>query len=141
MKQRRLARAVALQALFEIDSVNHPPDQVLAYRLGEEKLTEEGGTFARDLVLGVLSVKDELDTLITRFAPEWPVNQLAIVDRNVLRLALYELLNLSDVPVKVAINEAVELAKTYGSDSAPRFVNGVLGAFLAVHPTLAKRGV
>jgi N utilization substance protein B len=140
MKQRRIARAVALQALFEIDSVNHPADRVLADRLDEEKVTEEGATFARGLVQGVLADKDELDALITRFAPEWPVNQLAIIDRNVLRLALYELRNLEDVPVKVAINEAVELAKTYGSDSAPRFVNGVLGAFLGGHPTLAKRG-
>ncbi len=136
-----MARAVALQALFEIDSVNHPADQVLAHRLDEEKLAEEGETFARELVHGVLAHRSELDALITRFAPEWPVDQLAIIDRNVLRLALFELLNLGDVPVKVAINEAVELAKTYGSDSAPRFVNGVLGAFLAGHPTLAKRGV
>ncbi len=140
MKQRRIARAVALQALFEIDSVNHPADQVLANRLAEETLNEEGEAFARELVHGVLASRSELDTLITKFAPEWPVEQLAIIDRNVLRLALFELLNLGDVPVKVAINEAVELAKTYGSDSAPRFVNGVLGAFLAGHPTLAKRG-
>ncbi len=136
-----MAREVALQALFEIDSVNHPAAQVLAHRLEEEKLAEEGETFARELVNGVLEHRAELDTLITRFAPEWPVDQLAIIDRNVLRLALFELLNSGDVPVKVAINEAVELAKTYGSDSAPRFVNGVLGAFLAGHPTLAKRGL
>ncbi len=135
-----MARAVALQALFEIDSVNHPAEQVLAHRIEEESLAADGETFARELVQGVLAHRGELDALITRFAPEWPVDQLAIIDRNVLRLALFELLNLSDVPVKVAINEAVELAKTYGSDSAPRFVNGVLGAFLAGHPTLAKRG-
>jgi transcription antitermination protein NusB len=140
MKQRRLARTVALQALFEIDSVHHPADQVLAHRLEEEDLSAESQEFAQQLVQGVLAHRSELDALITRFAPEWPVDQLAIIDRNVLRLALYELLNLGDVPIKVAINEAVELAKTYGSDSAPRFVNGVLGAFLAGHPTLAKRG-
>lgn len=140
MKVRRKARAIALQALFEVDSVNHPSDQVLARRLEEETLTPEGQAFARDLVVGVLERLADLDRLISRFAPEWPVDQLAIVDRNVLRLALFELINLGDVPVKVAINEAVELAKTYGSDSAPRFVNGVLGAFLAGHPTLAKRG-
>lgn len=140
MKVRRKARAVALQALFEVDSVNHPPDQVLARRLEEETLTPEGQAFARDLVVGVLERLADLDRLISRFAPEWPVDQLAIVDRNVLRLAFFELMNLGDVPVKVAINEAVELAKTFGSESAPRFVNGVLGAFLAGHPTLAKRG-
>lgn len=140
MKQRRLARAVALQALFEIDSVNHPVDRVLADRIDEEKVTDDGAAFARELVQGVIGDKVELDALITQFAPEWPVDQLAIIDRNVLRLAFYELRNLGEVPVKVAINEAVELAKTYGSDSAPRFVNGVLGAFLAGHPNLAKRG-
>ncbi len=140
MKERRKARGIALQALFEVDSVSHPPEQALAHRISDENLSEDGELFARELVDGVLKDKDHLDALITRFAPEWPVDQLAIIDRNVLRLALYELLNLGDVPVKVAINEAVELAKTYGSDSAPRFVNGVLGAFLAGHPTLAKRG-
>ncbi len=140
MKQRRLAREVALQALFEIDSVGHPADQVLAHRIEEESVNEEGQAFARQLVLGVLADQAELDALIKRFAPEWPVDQLAIIDRNILRLALYELLSLGDVPIKVAINEAVELAKLYGSDSAPRFVNGVLGAFLSGHPTLAKRG-
>ncbi len=140
MKPRRIAREVALQALFEIDSVGHDEEAVLAHRLQDEKVTEEGEQFARQLVHGVVSDKDELDHLITKFAPEWPVEQLAIIDRNILRLALYELLHMSDVPIKVAINEAVELAKTYGSDSAPRFVNGVLGAFLAGHPALAKRG-
>jgi transcription antitermination protein NusB len=139
MKQRRIARSVALQALFEIDSVNHPAERVLADRLEEEKVTEEGAAFARELVQGVLAHRTELDALISQFAPEWPVEQLAIIDRNVLRLALFELRSLEDVPVKVAINEAVELAKSYGSDSAPRFVNGVLGAFLSGHPTLAKR--
>ncbi len=140
MKVRRKARAVALQTLFEVDSVNHPVEQVLPRRLEEENLESEGEAFTRELVQGVLSQQPQLDSLIARFAPEWPVDQLAIIDRNILRLAFYELLNLGDVPVKVAINEAVELAKIYGSDSSPRFVNGVLGAFLAGHPTLAKRG-
>lgn len=139
MKVRRKARGVALQALFEIDSVNHPVETVLARRFEDEALPPEGQEFATTLVKGVLAMRPELDRLIARFAPEYPVEQLAIVDRNVLRLAFYELLYMSDVPVKVAINEAIELAKLYGSDSAPRFVNGVLGAFLAGHPTLAKR--
>ncbi len=139
MKQRRLARGFALQALFEIDSVGHPVEKVLEHLTEDEKLADEGKLFARELVEGVRAKMDERDGLITRFAPEWPVDQLAIVDRNVLRLALYELLYFGDVPVKVAINEAVELAKTYGSESASRFVNGVLGAFLAGHPALAKR--
>jgi transcription antitermination protein NusB len=150
MKVRRKARAVALQTLFEVDSVGHPMEVALPRRLQEtqeedlaanrEALPPEGEDFVRTLVRGVLSNQAELDQLITKFAPEYPVDQLAIVDRNVLRLALYELKSLGDVPVKVAINEAVELAKLYGSDSAPRFVNGVLGAFMAGHPALAKRG-
>jgi N utilization substance protein B len=150
MKVRRKARALALQVLFEIDSVGHSLDTALPRRLtdaqeeeeaaGREPMPPEGGAFVRTLVRGVVEHQKELDDLIARHAPEYPVDQLAIVDRNVLRLAFYELMNMGDVPVKVAINEAVELAKLYGSDSAPRFVNGVLGAYLAGHPALAKRG-
>lgn len=150
MKVRRKARALALQVLFEVDSVEHPVDVALPHRIEavreedeaakREPLSTEGETFAKTLVRGVLENHDELDQLISKFAPDYPVDQLAIIDRNVLRLALYELKSMGDVPVKVAINEAVELAKLYGSDSAPRFINGVLGAYLAGHPALAKRG-
>lgn len=150
MKVRRKARALALQVLFEVDSVEHPVETALPYRLeaareedlalDREPMPPEGETFVKNLVRGVLDNRQELDELIAKFAPEYPVDQLAIVDRNILRLAFYELKNMGDVPVKVAINEAVELAKLYGSDSAPRFINGVLGAFLAGHPALAKRG-
>ncbi len=76
-------------------------------------------------------MKDELDTFIAEHAPEWPLNQVAIVDRNILRIALWEFAVKGDTPIKVAINEAVELAKTYGSDSSPRFINGVLGSLAA----------
>lgn len=150
MKVRRKARALALQVLFEVDSVEHPVEIALPRRLEaareEDEVTDrdpmppEGEEFVRALVNGVVAQRDELDALIAKFAPEYPVDQLAIVDRNVLRLAFYELKYMGDVPVKVAINEAVELAKLYGSDSAPRFINGVLGAYLAGHPALAKRG-
>lgn len=151
MKVRRKARALALQILFEIDSVGHTPESALPRRLEDareediaaerETLPADGEAFVQALVRGVLSNQVELDRLIAKYAPEYPVDQLAIVDRNVLRLAFFELKELGDVPVKVAINEAVELAKLYGSDSAPRFVNGVLGAYIAGHPALAKRGV
>ena len=150
MKARRKARALALQVLFEVDSVEHPVEVALPRRLQaareedetaeRDPLPPEAELFVKTLVQGVFGSRDELDKLIAKFAPEYPVDQLAIVDRNVLRLAFYELKNMGDVPVKVAINEAVELAKLYGSDSAPRFVNGVLGAYLAGHPALAKRG-
>ena len=134
MKIRRQARTIALKALFEIDSVGHNPAVVLDYLICEENLPDEGAVFTHALVEGVGSHRAQLDEIISRHAPEWPVAQLAIVDRNILRLALYELQYQSDVPVKVAINEAIELAKTFGSDTAPRFVNGVLGAFLTQHP-------
>lgn len=150
MKVRRKARALALQVLFEVDSVEHPVEIALPRRLeaareedegtDRDPMPPEGEEFVRALVNGVVTQRDELDALIAKFAPEYPVDQLAIVDRNVLRLAFYELKYMGDVPVKVAINEAVELAKLYGSDSAPRFINGVLGAYLAGHPALAKRG-
>jgi N utilization substance protein B len=134
MKIRRQARAVALQALYEIDSTGHPTAQVVQALAENEKLPEEGSSFASALVTGVLTCGPQLDAIIKKHAPEWPVDQLAIVDRNILRMALYELQHNQDVPIKVAVNEAVELAKTFGSDTAPRFVNGVLGAFLLEHP-------
>jgi N utilization substance protein B len=86
-----------------------------------------GIEFATHLVLGVVEHLGHMDMLIARYAPEWPLDQMAVIDRNILRIAIFEFLISEQTPVKVAINEAVELAKTYGSDSAPRFVNGVLG--------------
>lgn len=133
MKPRSQGRAIALQVLFEVDLVNHAPLQAFASRIEEEQAPPEAAAFARELLDGVLGHLKELDAEIGHFAPEFPVGQLAFIDRNVLRLALYELKYVRDVPAKVAINEAVELAKTYGSDSAPRFVNGVLGAFMTEH--------
>lgn len=134
MKIRRQARAIALQALYEIDCSGHPADQAITHLAADENLADEGVVFATDLVQGVRAKSPELDTIIHKHAPEWPVDQLAIVDRNILRIALYELQHNQDVPIKVAINEAVELAKMFGSDTAPRFVNGVLGSFLLAHP-------
>ncbi|MBI3537593.1 MAG: transcription antitermination factor NusB [Chloroflexi bacterium] len=134
MKTRRQARALALQALFEIDSVGHDARAVIQRRCEDENLSAEGVEFTQTLTQGVIANRELLDTIITQYAPEWPVSQLALVDRNILRMALYELEHALDVPIKVAVNEAVELAKIYGSDSAPRFVNGVLGAFLQEHP-------
>ena len=132
MKARRKARAVALQALYELDCSSHEPGAVLAEREEDGKLPEGQHEFARALVFGVLKDRARLDRWIARFAPEWPVAQIAIVDRNILRIALWEFAVGRVSPVRVAINEAVELAKLYGSDSAPRFVNGVLGS-LAEH--------
>jgi len=132
MKPRTRARALALQVLYEIDLANHPPTDVLKARLEEMPLTEDLAEFARKIIFSVLPLRQDLDELISRYAPEWPLDQIAAIDRNVLRIAFWEFAVQRETPVKVAINEAVELAKMYGSDSAPRFINGVLGA-LADH--------
>jgi N utilization substance protein B len=128
MKARRKARTVALQALYEIDCTNHAAELVVDERLREQPLQSELDRFARALVAGVLAHGTTLDQVIQRFAPEWPLDQMAVIDRNILRIAIWEFAAEGQTPIKVAINEAVELAKLYGSDSAPRFVNGVLGA-------------
>ena len=131
IKQRRQARKLALQALYEIDSVQHKPGSVIQERIADSDLGSYGAEFLRWLVGGVMGHLDTLNELIGRFAPEWPVDQLAVIDRNILRLALFEI-GAKDVntPAKVVINEAVELAKTFGGDNSPRFINGVLGAAL-----------
>ena len=126
--KKRDARILALQALFEIDIVGHEPETVIKDRLEENPLPEEQAEFVRHLVLGVLANLKQLDSLISKYAPAWPVQQLSYIDRNILRLGLYEMGYVKETPVKVAINEAVELAKLFGSDSSYRFVNGVLGA-------------
>jgi N utilization substance protein B len=127
MKTRRLARRVTLETLYEYDIANHPPDKILERRLEAHPMENAGVEFASQLVQGVLQHQQEMDKLIARYAPEWPLDQMAVIDRNILRIAIYEFLIAERTPVKVSINEAVELAKTYGSDSAPRFINGVLG--------------
>ena len=129
MKPRHRARIVALQALFEIDVAGHPPGVVLAARLegADPPLRRDSAEFARNIVHGVVLYKPQLDEVIAHFAPEWPVSQIAVIDRNIPRMALWEIA-LGRIPVKVSINEAVELAKTFGADASPRFINGVLGA-------------
>ena len=140
MKTRRRARRVTLETLYEYDIVSHEPDEVLEQRLEASPMERAGGEFARQLIHGVIAYQEQMDTLIARFAPEWPLDQMAVIDRNVLRIAIYEFLATDETPVKVAINEAVELAKVYGSDSAPRFINGVLGT-LADHQEELRREI
>ncbi len=132
---RRRARALALQALYEIDTAGHRAEEVLNRLLDEERLPEENANFAHDLVTGVIQHKEKIDQNIQSFAPAWPLEQLPVIDRNILRLAIFEILIDNKVPIKVAINEAVELAKTFGADSSSKFVNGVLGSV----STLANR--
>lgn len=125
---RRKARIAALEVLYEIDSTRHNPKETLERSLEEKLLREAASTYARQLVWGILEKKASIDENIQRFAPAFPVEQLAIVDRNILRLAIFEILFDNEAPVKVAINEAVDLAKIFGSESSPRLVNGILGA-------------
>lgn len=128
--ERRLSRELALQALYEVDLVGHAPATVLCERFGMESTANARvAAYARQLVEGVMAATSHLDLYIQSHAPQWPLDQVAVVDRNLLRIALYEF-TVGRVPYKVAINEAVELAKEYGSDSSPRFVNGVLGALV-----------
>lgn len=138
MRARHQARIAALQALYEIDCANHCPDVTLEQRLAEAELPKTAATFSRHLVKGVLAHRPVLDTFIHRHAPEWPLEQMAYIDRNILRMAIFEFAVDCGTPVKVAINEAVELAKTFGSDSAPRFVNGVLGALVEQREAIAQ---
>lgn len=131
VQARRQARISALQALYEMDTTAHIAGDVLAHRLEDAPLPPEGEEFLRNLVTGVLRHREQLDFLIHKYAPAWPVSQIAVVDRNILRIALYELSGASGTPPKVAINEAVDLAKMFGSDNSSRFVNGVLGTAVA----------
>jgi N utilization substance protein B len=125
---RHKARTIALQALYEVDSVGRRVDVVVDRLLAGADLSAENSDFVRGLVEGTVAHRDEIDGSIRRFAPAWPVEQIAMVDRNILRLAIFEILFDNKVPVKVAVSEAVELAKTFGSGNSARFVNGVLGS-------------
>jgi N utilization substance protein B len=139
MRVRHRARIAALQALYEIDTTQHLPGLVIEQRLQDFHLPEAGEDFARALVQGVRDSQELVDKLIERYAPDWPVDQIAVIDRNVLRISIFEILFRQDTPTKVAINEAVELAKQFGSDSSSRFVNGVLGSLVAQEGTATKK--
>jgi N utilization substance protein B len=129
---RHKARMLALQALYEVDSVARPPEAVRERLLAESALSGENADFVRELVNGTVKNREEIDGRIRKFAPAWPIDQIAIVDRNILRLAIFEILFDNKVPIKVVVNEAVELAKTFGSESSAKFINGVLGSVSAL---------
>jgi N utilization substance protein B len=138
MKSRRRARSAALKALYELDTTTHLPGTVISQRLAEETLTPDGEAFAQQLVAGVWQHREQLDNMIQHYAPEWPIEQMAVIDRNLLRIAIFEFEIARITPLKVAINEAIELAKAYGADSAPRFINGVLGSLAGPIETVKK---
>lgn len=128
MKPRTKARSVALQALYEIDLTEHSVGIVLQNRFNDIELVPSLQDFVVEIVRGIAPIRAILDERIAEHAPEWPIEQISIIDRNLLRIALWEFGVKGETPVKVAINEAIELAKRFGSDSTPRFVNGVLGS-------------
>lgn len=130
MKSRTKARGVALQVLFEYDLTGHSLGDALEARLSEEKMEAQLVQFTSQIIAGVMPIIQQLDSVIAEHAPEWPLDQVAVIDRNILRIALWEFGVEKCTPLKVAINEAIELAKVYGSDSSPRFINGVLGSLV-----------
>jgi transcription antitermination protein NusB len=130
MKSRTKARGIALQVLYEYDLTNHPIGDTLNARITDENLEDSLGLFASQIITGVIPIIPQLDKVISEHAPEWPMDQVAVIDRNILRIALWEFGVEKCTPLKVAINEAIELAKVYGSDSSPRFINGVLGSLV-----------
>ncbi len=145
MKSRTRARALALQVLYEVDMTSHLPGDVLAQRIEEEHA--EGQTapnqelveFAHQIIFGVYPLAQRLDDVIAEYAPDWPFDQISAIDRNILRIAVWEFSLAAITPLKVAINEAVELAKLYGSDTAPRFINGVLGSLASHQHIIAQQ--
>ena len=131
MSNRHLARSIAMQALFEWDFKGQPGETLPL--IMDRDLKEFGPgldetEFAKEIVEEVKKNITDIDTIITQYAPQWPIDQITIIDRNVLRIGIYELKFNNQVPPKVAINEAIELAKNFGGPSSGRFVNGVLGA-------------
>jgi N utilization substance protein B len=133
---RRQARVAALQTLYEVDIArDHIPEETLLRNAENLRLTPEALDYARELLSGTLAHQAAIDAVIVKAAPEWPLAQMAKIDKNTLRLAIYEILYNTLVPAKVAINEAVELAKQFGGDASSRFVNGVLGAIYATQTT------
>jgi len=138
MKPRTRARSVALQVLYEYDQSQHQVGNIFQTRLEENPLDENLLTFSQKIITGVFPIIQDLDEQIAKFAPEWPFDQVAIIDRNILRIALWEMVFDQETPIKVIINEAIELGKLFGSDATPRFVNGVLGSLVDNQNTIKQ---
>lgn len=135
MGSRHKARVAALKVLYECSFTGHDPEEVLDRVSTETHLSSDAMSFSGQLIAGVLHHSRELDRIIARFAPVFPVPQMSAVDRSLLRLGIHELVHVGSIPTKVAINEAVELAKLFGGDSSARLVNGVLGSVAAEYRT------
>jgi len=129
ISERTFLRGVALQALYEYDLSGHNVSDILTYRFESVEIpNDDEKKFVIDLVTGVINHKAKIDELIGKYAVDWPIEQIAAIDVNIIRIAVYEFAISKETPDRVAINESVELAKRFGSDTAPKFVNGVLGS-------------
>ncbi|MFH0928420.1 MAG: transcription antitermination factor NusB [bacterium] len=130
MSNRHLGRTLAMQTLYQWDfhGGKADPAEIISYNKQEFAPDFDDQGFVEELVKGVLEHLEEINATITKYAPEWPLPAITVVDRNVLRIGIYELKWATNIPAKVAINEAIELAKSFGGESSGRFVNGVLGA-------------
>jgi N utilization substance protein B len=126
--RRHKGRVAAMQALFEQDTVAHVAVDAVAHHVKALGGTTEVHDFARELVTGVEENRERIDQVIRDTAPAFPIDQISAIDRNILRVAIYEILIDNRVPMRAAINEAVELAKEYGGETSPKFINGVLGS-------------
>lgn len=125
-----MARQVAFQTLFQIDLAGSNLETALEQRLQDVNLTEENQEYVKTVVQGVMQQQRALDAQISAVSQGWEVHRLGFVDRNILRLAIYEIVFMDEVPARVAANEAVELAKKFGDDESPRFINGLLGTVI-----------
>jgi len=132
---RRIPRIIALQALFESDVSGHSVTECLTRLLTDSNMSSKLRNFARDLVLGVENNRSYIDSIITKHAPAFPIRLINAVDRNILRIAVYEIQCKQKVPLKAATNEAIEVAKTFGAENSHRFVNGVLGSIISDNKT------
>ncbi len=137
MSNRHLLRTVAMQTLYEWDFYkrdNKRIDEFIKQNMQEFTKSQDGADFVKEEIEGVLKEVKNIDQVITKAAPDWPLEQIAMVDRNILRLGVYELLFAEDIPPKVAINEAIELGKSFGGKSSGKFINGVLGGIFKNMP-------
>jgi N utilization substance protein B len=129
--KRHQARELALKVLFQLESSGDDPEEVLSYHATEGAATSDVVNFARQLIRGVMNNRDKLDAILSETSEHWKLEQMAKVDRIILRIAVYEITIDKHVPTKAAINESIELAKTFSGDEAGRFVNGILGRVAA----------
>lgn len=125
---RTRARGVALQILYEVDMSSHLLNQIVKERFDSVTLSDKQKVFIEKIVIGVRTHFPKMDIFLAKYAPEWPIDQIAVIDRNIVRIAIWEFAISGITPLRVAINESVELAKMFGSENSPRFVNGVLGS-------------